>query len=135
MDGKMLARLGAVVFVGVAITATVIELTRKPEEPHVRTLVHERDDTDALRQVLHRCRDVGEAATRDPTCLDVWAKARDRFLGQGPKPSQPGGTMMLAPEAPVTLFPTEDPAIKESAPAAEDAAPVAQPEPVRPGAH
>lgn len=135
MDGKMLARLGAVVFVGVVITATVIELTRKPEEPQVRTLVHERDDTDALRQVLRRCRDVGEAATRDPTCLDVWAKARDRFLGQGPKPSQPGGTMTLAPEAPVTLFPTEDPAIKERAPAAEEAAPVAQPEPVRPGAH
>ncbi|WP_395023288.1 putative entry exclusion protein TrbK-alt [Dongia sp.] len=132
MDGKILARLSAVVFVGVAITATVIELTRKPEEPQVRTLVHERDDTDALRQVLRRCRDMGEAATRDPTCLDVWAKARDRFLGQGPKPSQPRGTMTLAP---VTLFPTDDPAIKESAPAAEDAAPVAQPEPVRPGAH
>ena len=96
MDGKMLARLGAVVFVGVVITATVIELTRKPEEPQVRTLVHERDDTDALRQVLRRCRDVGEAATRDPTCLDVWAKARDRFLGRGPNPSQPGGTMTLA---------------------------------------
>ncbi len=128
MDGKMLARLGAVVFVGVAITATVIEVTRKPEEPQVRTLVHERDDTDALRQVLRRCRDMGEAAARDPACLDVWAKARDRFLGQSPKPSQPGGTRTPATEAPVTLFPTEDTAIK-------DTAPVAQPEPVRPGAH
>ena len=29
MDGRMLARLGAVVFVGVAITATVVELARK----------------------------------------------------------------------------------------------------------
>lgn len=64
MDGKMLARLGAVVFVGVAITATVMELTRKPEEPQVRTLVHERNDTDALRQVLRQCRDMGEAAIR-----------------------------------------------------------------------
>lgn len=135
MDDKMLARLGAVVFVGVAITATVIELTRKPEEPQVRTLVHERDDTDALRQVLRRCRDMGEAATRDPACLDVWAKARDRFLGQSPKPSQPGGTKTPASDAPATLFPTANPATKESAPAAEDAAPVAQPEPVRPGAH
>lgn len=135
MDGKILARLGAVVFVGVAITATVMELTRKPEEPQVRTLVHERDDTDALRQFLRRCRDMGEAATRDPTCLEVWAKARDRFLGQSPKSSQPGGTRTPASEAPVTLFPTEDTAIKESAPAPKDTAPVAQPEPVRPGAH
>jgi conjugative transfer region protein TrbK len=135
MDGKMLARLGAVVFVGVAITATVMELTRKPEEPQVRTLVHERNHTDALRQVLRQCRDMGEAATRDPACLDVWAKARDRFLGQSPKPSQPSGTRTLAPEAPTTLFPAEAPAKKESAPAPKNTAPVAQPEPVRPGAH
>ncbi|MAS14755.1 MAG: conjugal transfer protein TrbK [Nitratireductor sp.] len=135
MDGKMLARLGAVVFVGVAITATVIELTRKSEEPQVRTLVHERDDTDALRQVLRRCRDMGEAATRDPACLDVWAENRDRFLGQSPKPSQPGGTKTPALEAPTTLFPAEGSAIKESAPAPKDTAPVAQPQSVRPGAH
>ena len=32
MDGKMLARLGAVVFVAVAVTATAIELSRD-EEP------------------------------------------------------------------------------------------------------
>lgn len=32
MDGKTLARLGAVVFVAVAITATAIEMSRK-EEP------------------------------------------------------------------------------------------------------
>ena len=132
MDGKMLARFGAVVFVGVAITATVIELTRKPDEPQVRTLVREREDTDALRQVLRRCRDMGEAATRDPSCLDVWAAARDRFLGQSPKPSQPGSTKSPATGAPTTLFPSEDPIRKESAPAAENAAPVAQPEPASP---
>ena len=33
MDGKLLARLGAIVFVAVAITATAIEMTRKDEEP------------------------------------------------------------------------------------------------------
>ncbi|WP_411194537.1 hypothetical protein [Rhodopseudomonas sp. BAL398] len=31
MDGKMLARLGAVVLVAVAITATAIEMSRKEE--------------------------------------------------------------------------------------------------------
>jgi conjugative transfer region protein TrbK len=33
MDGKMLARLGAIVFVAVAITATAIEMTRKEDAP------------------------------------------------------------------------------------------------------
>jgi conjugative transfer region protein TrbK len=32
MDGKMLARIGAVVFVAIAITATAIEMTRKETE-------------------------------------------------------------------------------------------------------
>ncbi len=31
MDGKMLARLGAIIFVAIAITATVIEMTREDE--------------------------------------------------------------------------------------------------------
>ncbi len=29
MDGKMLARLGAIVFVAVAVTATAVEMSRK----------------------------------------------------------------------------------------------------------
>ena len=33
MDAKALARIGAVVFVAVAITATVVELSRKEERP------------------------------------------------------------------------------------------------------
>ncbi|CAN0473387.1 unnamed protein product, partial [Scytosiphon promiscuus] len=31
MDSKTLARIGAIVFVAVAITATVLELTREPK--------------------------------------------------------------------------------------------------------
>lgn len=33
MDGKMLARLGAIIFVAIAITATAIEMTREEEVP------------------------------------------------------------------------------------------------------
>ena len=36
MDGKMLARLGAIIFVAIAITATVIEMTRQDEPPRGR---------------------------------------------------------------------------------------------------
>jgi conjugative transfer region protein TrbK len=123
MDGKMLARLGAVVFVGVAITAAVIEFTRQPEPAEIRPIARERSDTGELRQRLRQCRDMGEAATRDPSCLAVWAENRDRFLKQG----APGPK---APEAPTTLWPsapTDNPVVKE-------AEPVIQPEPAKPEA-
>lgn len=119
MDGKMLARIGAVVFVGVAITATAIEMTRKPDEPEVRIL---RPDLDAQtapsRPILRRCRDMGEAATRDPACLKAWAQNRDRFLKQG---SEISTSAPDAPGAPTTLFPSApdpaaDPIRKESMP-------------------
>jgi len=123
MDGKTLARLGAVVFVGVAITATVIELIRKDEEPQVQILApNHRAEAAALRQILRRCRDMGEVATRDPACLKVWADNRDRFLGQGAS-SAPASTPVRA--APTTLVPSEP------APA-DKAGSAGQHEPVRP---
>jgi conjugative transfer region protein TrbK len=118
MDGKTLARIGAVVFVAVAITATVIELTRKEEAP-ATAATQSSPNADPLRAMLRRCRDMGEAAMRDPVCLRVWAENRDRFLGQGTTP-QP---------SPASPPPTEDPVRKESAPT-DDAA--AQPEPAQP---
>ncbi len=123
MDGKMLARLGAVVFV--VITATVVEQTRARQGPQVRTLVREPNDINAQLSTLRRCRDMGEAATRDPVCLNVWAEARDRFLGQGPAAARPDKPTALTTEVPTTFFPTEDPTAKESAP-------VAHPEPTGP---
>ena len=90
MDGKMLARLGAIVFVAVAITATAIELIRKGEEPAARP---ERpagtSSADPLRDELRRCQRLGEAATRDPACLRAWADNRERFLAPGSSPAVP----------------------------------------------
>lgn len=125
MDGKTLTRIGAVIFVALAITATAIEMTRTPEEPEVRIL---RPDLDAQtapsRPMLRRCRDMGEAATRDPACLKAWAQNRDRFLKQETKASD-------APGAPTTLFPSapdpaDDPIRKEAMPAAAPAEPEAR---------
>jgi len=87
MDGKMLARLGAVVFIAIAITATVVEMTRKddaPPSPSARALEPERDP---LRESLRRCQQLGERAADDQECLRTWAKTRDRFLGRTPAPS------------------------------------------------
>ena len=82
MDGKTLVRIGAVAFVAVAITASVIELTRKEETTEIRTISRPQvGDPGSLRATLRHCRDMGEAAGRDATCLKAWAENRDRFLG------------------------------------------------------
>ncbi|ABS65996.1 conserved hypothetical protein [Xanthobacter versatilis] len=90
MDGKLLARLGAIVFVAVAITATAIEMTRKEEEPAGQVLRPvEVTPADPLRQAQRRCQLLGEAASRDTECLRTWAETRDRFLGVTPAPASP----------------------------------------------
>jgi len=89
MDGKMLARLGAVVFVAVAVTATVIELIRKEDEPAGWSAGRvENSQVDPLRTELIRCQRLGEAGPRDATCLRAWAENRERFLTPGAHPME-----------------------------------------------
>lgn len=85
MDGKMLARMGAIVFIAFALTATAIEMTRKndaSESPPARVVEPARDP---LRESQRRCQQLGEAAAHDADCLRVWAETRDRFLGRTPR--------------------------------------------------
>ena len=98
MDGKTLARLGALVFVALAVTATAIEMTRK-DDPQNSPTTQARSATerDPLDAELARCSGLGEAGPRDPSCLRAWDENRRRFLGK-PTPSQ-------APVGPATLFP------------------------------
>ncbi len=116
MDGKTLARIGAIVFVAVAITATAIEMNRKDDRPidfapRGRPVATE----DPLAAELLRCSEIGEAGTRDPGCLRAWAENRRRFLGHPAPASSP------VPVSPTTLFPnapaSADPIRKESEPA------------------
>jgi conjugative transfer region protein TrbK len=88
MDGKLLARLGAIVFVAVAITATAIEMTRKEDEPPAQASRPSAEmPVDPLREAQRRCQLLGEAAVRDTECLRTWAETRDRFLGVAPAPA------------------------------------------------
>lgn len=82
MDGKMLARLGAVVFVAIAVTATAIDMARKDEPPAPRSAPVLQPPADPLRETLRRCQQLGEAAASDADCLAAWAESRDRFLGR-----------------------------------------------------
>jgi len=122
MDGKTLARLGAVVFVAIAVTATAIEMTRKDDRQNSPTAqtrtVTERDP---LGTELARCSAMGEAGPRDPSCLRVWAESRRRFLGQPAPTSAPAGPTTLFPDAPADAAP-------------DGATPAVQAEPAKPEA-
>ncbi len=92
MDGKMLARLGAVVFVAVAVTAAVVEMTRKDEPPTAPTVRVGQPGSDPLREGQRRCQQLGQKAAEDTECLAVWAETRDRFLGRTPAPASPASS-------------------------------------------
>jgi len=86
MEGKTLARIGAIVFVAIAITVTVVEMTRKDDPAPASTAPAFQPPADPLRQSLRRCQQLGEAAVNDPDCLATWAESRNRFLGRTPAP-------------------------------------------------
>lgn len=115
MDGKTLARVGAIVFVAVAITATAIEMNRKDVSTDVlATQGPPITARDPLASELLRCSKIGEVGTRDPDCLKAWAENRRRFLGRPAPASSP------TPVAPTTMFPS---APASSAPIHKDSAP------------
>jgi conjugative transfer region protein TrbK len=89
MDGKMLARLGAVIFIAVAITVAVIDLTRKNEAPAPPPANIVQPGHDPLREGQRRCQQLGQKAAGDAECLRVWAETRDRFLGRTPSSASP----------------------------------------------
>ena len=91
MDGKMLARLGAVVFIAIALTVTAIDMARKDEPSAPRPASVLQPQADPLRETLRRCQQLGEAAS-DADCLAAWAESRDRFLGRTPAPEAPQQT-------------------------------------------
>lgn len=82
MDGKMLARLAAIVFVAIAITASLIEMSRKDEPVPTLTTSTVQPANDPMRAQLRHCQQMGRAALDDEDCLATWQHTRDRFLGR-----------------------------------------------------
>jgi len=88
MDSKLFARIGAGVFVAIAVTATAIEYTRDPKPPE-RAAAHSAVAAiDPLKAELLRCQQLGEAGPRDPSCLRAWSENRRRFLAPGARPAE-----------------------------------------------
>jgi len=101
MDGKMLARLGAIVFVALAVTATVIDVIRKETRPIDQSVGPAiLPATDPLHDELIRCQLIGEAGAHDAACLRAWAENRRRFLAPGTRPQAelPDPAQPAAPE-------------------------------------
>ena len=88
MDSKLLARIGAIIFVAIAITMTAIEMSRPPEPVREASVViAETSATDPLLMELRRCQSLGQAGASDPDCLRAWAESRRRFLAPGARPA------------------------------------------------
>lgn len=89
MDTKLLARIGAVIFIAIAITMTAIEMSRPPEPAREASAVvaHPTAATDPLLIELRRCQSLGQAGASDPDCLRAWAENRRRFLAPGARPA------------------------------------------------
>ncbi|WP_119307004.1 putative entry exclusion protein TrbK-alt [Cohaesibacter haloalkalitolerans] len=92
MNSKTAIRLAAILFVAIAMTATMIEMRRK-EQPLQESSVPSLQPTmDPLRSTLRRCQQMGEAAATDADCLATWARSRDRFLGKPTTSELPSNT-------------------------------------------
>jgi conjugative transfer region protein TrbK len=85
VDAKLLARIGAIVFVAIAITMTAIEMARAPAPPREEPpdVADRSAATDPLLIELHRCQSLGAAGASDTNCLRAWAENRRRFLAPG----------------------------------------------------
>jgi len=91
MEGMVLARIAAIIFVSVAITAAAVEMSREEEGQAVTPAPVPAPEVDALRAEQRRCQELGEAAASDRDCLAVWAETRDRFLGRDTGSDPAGG--------------------------------------------
>jgi conjugative transfer region protein TrbK len=89
MDTKLLARIGAIIFVAIAITMTAIELSRDPDTGRdaARAERPAPAPADPLLAEMQRCQMLGQAGASDPNCLRAWAENRRRFLSPGARPA------------------------------------------------
>lgn len=81
MDSKLFARIGAGVFIAIALTMTTLSLREEPETPPAEENTVWEPDGDHLPATLRACSAMGEQALSSPDCRAAWAEKRRRFLG------------------------------------------------------
>lgn len=86
MQGNVPIRIVAIVFVAIAITASLIDMARDEDPAPVSAEPEMQSAADPLRARLRRCQQLGEPSGDDTDCLAAWAQSRDRFLGRSADP-------------------------------------------------
>lgn len=81
VDSKLVARIGAAVFVGFAIAMTLAQLREEPARQPDLPYAAPGPDGDPLSAQLRDCAQMGEAALTSPACRSAWAEKRRRFFG------------------------------------------------------
>lgn len=87
MQTRTVARLGAVLFVAIAIAAAAVDRRERPAPGRDETaFAPKAAAVDPLRGELMRCQAIGQAGAGDMACLRAWAENRRRFLGADARP-------------------------------------------------
>jgi len=102
MQTKTVARIAAVAFIAIAITASAVQLRMSPQAMDARPDVRpDIADTDQLSSRLVQCQSLGAAGATDQACLRTWAENRRRFLmGGSVDPRRAGSVATGKDEAP-----------------------------------
>jgi conjugative transfer region protein TrbK len=79
METKTIARIGAVAFVSVVVTATALQMRDTPPPP-TEIITLDEEGVDPLAAELRRCQLLGAAGANDKMCLRAWAENRSRFF-------------------------------------------------------
>jgi conjugative transfer region protein TrbK len=79
METKTIARIGAVAFIAVVLTATALQMRDTPPPP-TEFIALDEESIDPLAAELQRCQSLGAAGANDATCLRAWAENRSRFF-------------------------------------------------------
>lgn len=81
MDSKLLARIGAAAFVGLAGAMTLLQLREEPPARPASVSKVSVPEGDPLSAQIRACANMGERALSSPDCRAAWAEKRRRFLG------------------------------------------------------
>lgn len=100
MDSKLLARVGAAVFVGLAFAMTLVQMREEPATRPDPAPIAWVPDGDPLPLQIKACAEMGELALSSPDCRAAWAEKRRRFLGVDYPDAYSGLADHAPPDAP-----------------------------------
>lgn len=106
MDTKLLARVGAAVFVGIAVAMTLVQMREEPAARPRPAREVSVPDGNPLPAQLRACADMGELALSSSDCRAAWAEKRRRFFGVDHPEAYSGLDVPAPPPVPVLPKPT-----------------------------